>query len=160
VCVCVAQKIRERVKLLTRFIRTAEELRDLGNYHLLQAFIAGFSNSAVARLQWTKARLPKVSSSIHPPARSCKRFGSSVFAHGSSTCEQASATALQELEELMSMNSSFKAYRCRLNAGNPPAIPYMYASRLLTLFLSLSLFIVFVFIALLDMMIVVVFFLG
>lgn len=54
------QKIRERVKLLTRFIRTAEELRDLGNYHLLQAFIAGFSNSAVARLQWTKARLPKV----------------------------------------------------------------------------------------------------
>lgn len=90
------RKIRERVKLLTRFIRTAEELRDLGNYHLLQAFIAGFSNSAVARLQWTKARLPK-----------------------------ASATSLQELEELMSMNSSFKQYRVRLTSSNPPAIPYI-----------------------------------
>jgi hypothetical protein len=90
------QRIRDRVKLLTRFIRVAEELNQLGNFHLLQAFISGFSNSAVLRLQWTKARLPK-----HAELQ------------------------LAELEKLMAMNSSFKNYRLRLAATNPPAIPYM-----------------------------------
>jgi len=46
---------------LTKLINVARELKELGNYHLLQAFISGFNNSAVLRLQWTKAKLPKAS---------------------------------------------------------------------------------------------------
>jgi len=116
----VVQKIRERVKLLARFIHTAEELRDLGNYHLLQAFIAGFSNSAVSRLQWTKARLPKV---LSPSSISGVHSDDTR-----SLALQNSALALQELEGLMSMNYSFKNYRTRIANANPPLIPYMYPS--------------------------------
>jgi len=90
------EKIHGRAKVFTKLILIAGELRKLGNFHLVQALVAGFSNSAVSRLQWTKAKLSK----------------------------QAKQT-LQEVEELMSMDSSFKKYRSALENTEPPAIPYI-----------------------------------
>ncbi|KAL6072757.1 Exosome complex component CSL4 [Balamuthia mandrillaris] len=90
------KKIRERVKVFNKFIRIAEELKELNNFHLLQAFMAGFSNSAVLRLKWTKAKLAKTAKN-----------------------------SLEQLEQLTSMESSFKHYRTLLAATSPPAIPYV-----------------------------------
>eukprot|EP01088_Endostelium_zonatum_P020232 TRINITY_DN733_c1_g1_i3.p1 TRINITY_DN733_c1_g1~~TRINITY_DN733_c1_g1_i3.p1 ORF type:complete len:2053 (-),score=460.67 TRINITY_DN733_c1_g1_i3:153-6311(-) len=79
-------KVNNRGKLFIKFINVAIELRHLNNFHMLQALISGFNNSAISRLKWTKSRL-----------------GSKVV------------KGLEELEKMMSMEGNFKVYRAVLN---------------------------------------------
>ncbi len=69
----------------------------MNNYQLLMAFVSGMNNSALLRLKWTRAKVPK-----------------------------RALTTLKELEEMMSMEGSFKTYRAMLESSSPPCIPYVY----------------------------------
>jgi len=90
------EKVRTRAKIMDRCIKIAQHLREMNNYQLLMAFVSGMNNSALLRLKWTRAKLPK-----------------------------RALTALSELERLMSMEGSFKLYRAALEASSPPCIPYV-----------------------------------
>ena len=63
---------------------------------MLTAIVSGLSNSAVARLKWTKAKVPK---KLHE--------------------------SFEEMEAITSMYSSFKEYRAVLASHDPPLVPYM-----------------------------------
>lgn len=89
-------RVRMRAKMFAKFIDIATILLEYKNFHLLTAFISGLNSSAVSRLKFTIARLPKNS-----------------------------MAQLNRLEELMSMQSSFKTYRKTLVESMPPAIPYI-----------------------------------
>jgi son of sevenless-like protein len=71
-------------------------MRQLNNYSGVMAFIAGFSNSAIARLRFTKNLVPKKNLEI-----------------------------LESMEQLMNTASSFKVYREAVQTSNPPLIPYL-----------------------------------
>lgn len=73
-----------------------QELRKLNNFHLLMAFLVAFNNSAISRLKWTFAKLPKKS-----------------------------ATLIAEIETLMSMEGAYKRYRAALDEVSSAAIPYV-----------------------------------
>eukprot|EP00013_Stygamoeba_regulata_P005514 CAMPEP_0177637074 /NCGR_PEP_ID=MMETSP0447-20121125/4778_1 /TAXON_ID=0 /ORGANISM="Stygamoeba regulata, Strain BSH-02190019" /LENGTH=1732 /DNA_ID=CAMNT_0019138979 /DNA_START=143 /DNA_END=5342 /DNA_ORIENTATION=+ len=88
--------VRQRAKLLAKFISIGDHLRQLNNFHHLTALISGINNSAVSRLKWTRARL-----------------------------SNKSLQTLESLEELMSMGASFSNYRRQLQKCLPPAIPYL-----------------------------------
>jgi hypothetical protein len=90
------KKYKSRVKLLEKFVRIAAELRKLNNFHLVMAFLVAFNNSAISRLKWTFAKLPK-----------------KVLA------------MLREIESLMSMEGSFKLYRGALDQVDTPCVPYV-----------------------------------
>lgn len=94
--VVLERQVRNRAKLLARFITIAQHLRDLNNFHMLMAFISAFSTSAIGRLKFTEARLPK-----------------------------RSRQQLADLEESMSMQSAFSVYRRMLADSKPPCIPYI-----------------------------------
>ena len=74
-------------------------MRALNNFSGVTAFIAGFSNSAIARLKFTKNLVPKKNLEV-----------------------------LAEMEQLMNTASSFKVYRDAVQYSNPPLIPYMYVN--------------------------------
>ena len=61
--------------------------------------MSGLNNSAIARLKYTKAKIPK-------------RLQDS----------------LEEMETITSMYSSFKEYRAVLASHDPPLVPYMYVT--------------------------------
>lgn len=89
-------KVKPRARMMAKFIKIAEHLRDLNNYNSLMAIIAGLSFSSVFRLHWTREEMPA------QPQKTMK-----------------------ELEQIMSSESSFKVYRQRLAASDPPCIPYL-----------------------------------
>lgn len=89
-------KVKPRARMMAKFIKIAEHLRDLNNYNSLMAIIAGLSFSSVFRLRWTREEMP---------AQTQK--------------------TMKELEQIMSSESSFKVYRHRLAASDPPCIPYL-----------------------------------
>lgn len=89
-------RVRMRAKLYAKYIDVATLLLEFKNFHLLNAFISGLNSAAVSRLKFTLARVPKNS-----------------------------AAQLKKLEELMSMQSSFKTYRKMIADSMPPAIPYI-----------------------------------
>ena len=88
--------LRKRADVMAHVVKLAGVLREFNNFHLLMAIVSVFSNCAVGRLKWTRARLPK------------------------KTAEQ-----LAEFEALMSVEGSFKAYRTAFASTAPPLIPYM-----------------------------------
>ncbi len=90
------KKYKARVKLLEKFVRIAHELRKLNNYHLAMAFLVAFNNSAISRLKWTFAKLPKKVTQM-----------------------------LRDVETLMSMEGSFKQYRGALEQVDTPCVPYV-----------------------------------
>ena len=88
-----------------------QHLKDLNNFHLLAAVVAGLGHCAVSRLKFTLARVSK-----------------------------SDLLKLKELEKFMSMESSYRTYRNHLLSVDLPAIPYMFAIhpfRTHTLFISL-----------------------
>lgn len=89
-------KVKERAKVMSKFIRMAEHLRALKNFNSTMAITAAMNVSAVARLHWTKKELPT-------------RF----------------ATALADLEKLMNSEGSYRNYRQTINGIEPPCIPYL-----------------------------------
>ena len=44
---------------MAHVVKIAVRLRELNNFHVLMAIVSAFSNSAVGRLKWTRARLPR-----------------------------------------------------------------------------------------------------
>ncbi|KAF2076004.1 hypothetical protein CYY_002711 [Polysphondylium violaceum] len=89
-------KLKTRVKLICRFIKIAQHFKELNNYHLLTAFMAGIRNSNVVRLRFS---WDKVSKRYHH--------------------------ILEDLEKIMSMEGSFKEFRTRMAETIPPCIPYL-----------------------------------
>eukprot|EP01108_Squamamoeba_japonica_P002576 TRINITY_DN2248_c0_g2_i1.p1 TRINITY_DN2248_c0_g2~~TRINITY_DN2248_c0_g2_i1.p1 ORF type:complete len:196 (+),score=52.23 TRINITY_DN2248_c0_g2_i1:1-588(+) len=90
------RKYKLRCKLLDKFVRIAVELRKLNNFHLVMAFLVALNNSAISRLKWTFAKLPKKT-----------------------------AEKWKDIEKLMSMEGSYKVYRAALAEVDTPCIPYV-----------------------------------
>lgn len=88
--------LRKRADVMVHVIKLAAVLREFNNFHLLMAIVSVFSNCAVGRLKWTRARLPKKA-----------------------------ADQLAEFEALMNVEGSFKHYRAAFANASPPLIPYM-----------------------------------
>ena len=55
VSVCITHDMKQRIKLLARFIELADECRQLGCYNTVFAMVAGLSNSLITRLKKTWA---------------------------------------------------------------------------------------------------------
>jgi Rap guanine nucleotide exchange factor 1 len=98
VCGLILSPARAKVRALrfAKLIRIAGCLRDLNNYSTLMAFLGGFNNSAIFRLNFTKKYIPKKEVQL-----------------------------LDRLEAVMAVEKSFAAYRAALHGANPPVIPYM-----------------------------------
>jgi hypothetical protein len=94
--VCFEHQLKKRVELVIKFIKIAKKLRDLNNFHLVTAIVSGLNHFAVSRLKWTMARVPKQLIQV-----------------------------LQDLEQLMDMQGSFKNYRAELEKIEGPCIPYL-----------------------------------
>ena len=90
------EKIRNRVKRYMKFIKIAQALRQMHNYHTLMAILGGLNEGPVYRLKFTKAELPP-------------KF----------------QQAIAELQNVMSADGSYNAYRLELAAATPPCIPYI-----------------------------------
>eukprot|EP01103_Thecamoeba_quadrilineata_P007426 TRINITY_DN17306_c0_g1_i1.p1 TRINITY_DN17306_c0_g1~~TRINITY_DN17306_c0_g1_i1.p1 ORF type:complete len:1578 (-),score=323.38 TRINITY_DN17306_c0_g1_i1:79-4812(-) len=90
--------IKGRTNAVIKLVKAATILREIKNFHLLQAFVSGMNLSAVLRLKWTFARLPK-------------RY----------------KLTLSEIEKEMSVEGSFKLYRLALQKVQPAnaCIPYL-----------------------------------
>lgn len=89
-------KLKQRVKIMSRWIRVMEHLRNLNNFNGTMAVMSGLHNSAVHRLKWTKSELP-------PPQKK----------------------VLADMEELLSHEKSYQKYREVLSHTDPPLIPYL-----------------------------------
>jgi len=94
------ETIKLRVKIFTKFIKIAEELKNLGSYHTLMAVLSGLNENAVFRLKFTRAEIPP-------------RFMELNLA----------------LADIMSVENSYKNYREHLSNyvanSKLPTIPYM-----------------------------------
>lgn len=91
-----SEKIRQRVKVMTKFLRLADILRKMNNFNTMVAVVAGINASAVHRLKWTKEEVMK---GIWPQFAECER--------------------------LMSNEGSYKTYRGALFQARPPCLPYL-----------------------------------
>ena len=90
------ERIRNRVKRYMKFIKIAQALRQMHNYHTLMAILGGLNEGPVYRLKFTKAEIPP-------------KF----------------QQAITELQTVMSADGSYNAYRLELGAATPPCIPYL-----------------------------------
>lgn len=57
--IVTVEKIRNRVKRVVKFIKVAQELRNLGNYHTLMAVLSGLNEGPIFRLKFTLAEIPQ-----------------------------------------------------------------------------------------------------
>ncbi|EGC39841.1 hypothetical protein DICPUDRAFT_147313 [Dictyostelium purpureum] len=90
------EKLKDRCKVMARFIKIAKNLHELRNYNSLMAIYAGISHSSITRLKWTKKILPKTHQKT-----------------------------LQDLEKLMESDENFKNYRTELKTITSPCIPFL-----------------------------------
>jgi len=90
------ERLKDRQRMLQKFIRIALKLDKLNNFNTLLAIIAGLNISAVHRLKFSFEGLPN---------QTQKDF------------------AL--LEEKMSSTGSYKNYRGLIHTCNPPVLPYL-----------------------------------
>ncbi|KAF2074781.1 hypothetical protein CYY_003927 [Polysphondylium violaceum] len=90
-------KVKARARMMSRFMRIAEHLKNLNNYNSLMAIIAGLNFSSVYRLKYTREEVS---------AQTLRSY--------------------QELEKIMNSEGSFKIYRQRLQqGGGGPCLPYL-----------------------------------
>jgi hypothetical protein len=90
------EKIRNRVKRFVKFIKVAECLRQMHNYHTLMAVLSGLNDGPVYRLKFTKDEIPP-------------KYQQSF----------------QDLQDLMKADFSYKSYREELSHAQTPCIPYI-----------------------------------
>eukprot|EP01132_Coremiostelium_polycephalum_P006602 gene6602-8171_t len=90
------EKLKDRCKVMARFIKIAKHLHQLRNYNSLMAIYAGISHSSIIRLKWTRKILPKTHQKT-----------------------------LQDLEKLMESDENFKNYRNELKTITTPCIPFL-----------------------------------
>lgn len=73
-------------------------MKHINSFNLLVAVVSGLNNSGVGRLKWTKERV-----------------------------QQKYLLTLESLEQLTSMQNSYKNYRNLITVNSqPPLIPYMF----------------------------------
>jgi len=89
-------KLRNRVKIVTNFIKIANELRKLNNFNAVMEVTAGLQLSPIYRLKKTWELVPKKSIEI-----------------------------LEELQEGFRSNGNWKNYRTALKQCEPPCLPYL-----------------------------------
>lgn len=90
------ERLGQRAKVYSRFIYVAKHLFDINNFNGAMAVLSGLNNSAVYRLKFTEAELPKKDRQI-----------------------------LSLLMDKLSNKHSYKEYRSILKNANPPTIPYL-----------------------------------
>lgn len=91
-----AEKLRDRVRTYTRFIKIAEHLRNMNNFQTFQAILAAFSSTPIHRLKVTQATLdPRLLQKV------------------------------EEWNDLMKGDQSYRQVRLALASIKPPAIPYI-----------------------------------
>lgn len=91
------KKAKHRAKVLGKFMKIAQHLRNYNNYNTLMAFIAGINCASIQRMRQTKQILEN---------RTCSR-------------------QYKELETLMNSERSFSAYRLALKQSELPCVPYL-----------------------------------
>ncbi|KAL6598368.1 ras GEF [Neocallimastix sp. 'constans'] len=91
------KKAKHRAKVLGKFMKIAQHLRNYNNYNTLMAFIAGINCVSIQRLRQTKQVIEN---------RTCVR-------------------QYKELETLMNSEKSFSAYRAALKQSDLPCVPYL-----------------------------------
>lgn len=90
------EKLRDRVRMYTRFIKIAEHLRNLNNFQTFQAILAALSSTPIHRLKMTQM-------SVDPRAMA----------------------KVEEWNDLMKGDQSYRKVREALVSIKPPAIPYI-----------------------------------
>lgn len=89
------QSLKERIDIMKRHVLVAQKLNtDFNNFHILLACVSGLNCSSISRLKFTRERLDKKTQLV-----------------------------LSELEQLTSMENSFKTMRDEFKARMPPCIP-------------------------------------
>ncbi|PWN23572.1 ras GEF [Microstroma glucosiphilum] len=95
--ILVQQKVKNRARMLEKFMNIASILRHSNNYNTLQALLAGLNNASIHRLRSTREAMA----------------GKSV------------SKVYQSLTRLMSSDRSFAAYRLALENSEGRTIPYL-----------------------------------
>ncbi|KAI8915557.1 ras guanine nucleotide exchange factor domain-containing protein [Gorgonomyces haynaldii] len=95
-CILDPKTPKLRAERMSKLVEVAQALLTLKNYSTLMAIIAGMNRACISRLHQTFKELP---SKIHKKK--------------------------QELEKIMSAESSYKNYRQSLHSVTPPCIPYI-----------------------------------
>ncbi|KAF9905208.1 hypothetical protein EC991_001911 [Linnemannia zychae] len=90
-------KVKNRAKMMEKFISIAKLLRDMGNFNTTMAIIGAMNTSSIHRLMQTREQLQ----------------GKDIW------------VTFKELEHLMSSERSFFEYRTALKAQKLPCIPYL-----------------------------------
>ncbi|KAF9143291.1 hypothetical protein BGX30_000883 [Mortierella sp. GBA39] len=90
-------KVKNRAKMMEKFISVAKLLRDMGNFNTTMAIIGAMNTSSIHRLMQTRELLR----------------GKEIW------------TTFKDLERLMSSERSFFEYRAALKAQKLPCIPYL-----------------------------------
>eukprot|EP01130_Rhizamoeba_saxonica_P017236 TRINITY_DN8273_c0_g1_i1.p1 TRINITY_DN8273_c0_g1~~TRINITY_DN8273_c0_g1_i1.p1 ORF type:complete len:1053 (-),score=242.44 TRINITY_DN8273_c0_g1_i1:20-3178(-) len=94
--ICRETDLRQRVRLLERFIDIALELRKLNNFNAILEIVAGLNSSPVHRLKNTFSRLSK-----------------------------GKVSKLEELKVLVARTNNYSYARQVLHTCSPPCIPYL-----------------------------------
>jgi len=95
-CILMQDNIADRVTNYQKLINVAEHLRVLNNFNSMLAIVSGLNNSAVYRLNYTRAELSE---------KALKTF--------------------DDIMQLMKTENSYRNYREALHNANPPIIPYL-----------------------------------
>lgn len=90
------EKLRDRVRMYTRFIKIAEHLRNLNNFQTFQAILAALSSTPIHRLKLTQMNV-----------------------------DPRSMAKVEEWNDLMKGDQSYRKIREALLSIKPPAIPYI-----------------------------------
>ena len=90
------QKPKDRAKIIEWWIRVAEHLKNLSNYHGVMAVISGINSGPTVRLKYSRREVSK-----------------------------ALLDQLMAYEKIFESDSSFVNYRATLTASVPPVIPYL-----------------------------------
>ncbi|KAI8811379.1 ras guanine nucleotide exchange factor domain-containing protein [Cladochytrium replicatum] len=91
------KKLKSRSKMLSKFMKIAQILREANNYNTLMAIIAGINSHPVFRLKQTRRLIEN----------------------------KASFKQYEVLQDLMGMHHGFGNYRAALKASEMPCIPYL-----------------------------------
>jgi len=94
--VLLEDRIKARVKIITKWIKIAQCLEKMNNFHSLMAVLSGLNEGCIHRLKQTQTEIPEKYQMLY-----------------------------QELQTLMSYDGSYKNYRKRLNEAHLPCIPYL-----------------------------------
>jgi hypothetical protein len=91
------EKIRDRTRIMAKFIRIADYLlKPLNNFNTTMAILAGLNGAAVHRLKHTREDVPpKITQ------------------------------AYTDMQHALDSNQSYKSYRNLISHSNPPCIPYL-----------------------------------